>query len=202
MPEAVIEFFNTYGYTVVLLGAMADNLGIPSAGDIAILVGGVLAARGDFLLPLVIVLAILGAAIGDNGAYFVGKYGGHRLIRSERRLIRVPEALLHRGEEFFAKHGSKSVFLGRFVPGMRSMAPFFAGMNRMHYPVFFFANLAAVIIWGTVLGLIAFYFGSNWEAMMSVIGNVRNVLLIVIAIAIIGGLTYWLLKRRSRQNAS
>lgn len=201
MPESIVSFFNTYGYVVVFFGAMLDNLGIPSAGDIGLLVGGALAAQGQFYLPAIIGLAALGAAIGDNGAYLVGRYGGHALVRSERRLIRIPHHWLDRGESFFDKHGSKSVFLGRFIPGMRSITPFFAGLNRMRWPIFFISNIIAVILWAIGIGTLAYLFGSNWDLLMTVFRRIR-IVLIILAIAAIAGALYLYITRRRRRRAS
>jgi membrane protein DedA with SNARE-associated domain len=110
-------------------------------------------------IPLVIVCAALGAIIGDNIGYTVGRTGGYALVRRFGRFVFLKEEHLVRAERFFAKHGDKTVFFGRFVAVLRAWAAFLAGVNRMRWPAFLVYNAAGGILWATIYGCLGFFAG-------------------------------------------
>jgi membrane protein DedA with SNARE-associated domain len=175
-PQGILGFVTNllvaHGYLVVLFGAALDNFGLPSSGDIVLFAGGLFAHRGDLALPLVMLSGFVGATISDNSVYWIGRIGGRPLIARilKMRFIHflVNEKSLARVERYFESHGGKTVFVGRFGPGLRSMTPLFAGVTRMKYYRFIPYNLAAATVWAVAYSLIGYVFGQYWTQLLAV----------------------------------
>jgi membrane protein DedA with SNARE-associated domain len=151
---------STLGYPAVALFIMIESSGIPFPGETMLLLASFYAAVDQHLqIPLVIVCAALGAIVGDNIGYTVGRTGGYALVRRFGRFVFLKEEHLERAERFFAKHGDKTVFFGRFVAVLRAWAAFLAGVNRMRWPAFLVYNAAGGILWATIYGCLGFFAG-------------------------------------------
>ena len=108
-------------------------VGFVFPGEVALILGGVLASEGHVSLAAVLAAAIAGAVVGDSVGYLVGRrYGRHLLQGTLGRFVRHEH--LDRAERYLADRGGKAVFLGRFTAALRVMIPGLAGMSRMHYP--------------------------------------------------------------------
>ena len=117
---------------MMLFGLMLlESFGLPVPGETALIACSVLASQGALQIEWVIVVAILAAIIGDNLGYWVARKGGRRLLYSTRLTRRYAEHYLPRGERFFAKHGGKAVFFGRFVAVLRVTAAWTAGLSHI-----------------------------------------------------------------------
>ena len=110
-----------------------ESFGLPLPGETALIACGVLASQGALSIAWVIVVAILAAIIGDNLGYWAARKGGRRLLYRYNLTRRYAERYLPRGERFFAKHGGKTVFIGRFVAVLRVTAAWAAGLSNMHW---------------------------------------------------------------------
>jgi membrane protein DedA with SNARE-associated domain len=175
-PKGVLDFVNNlliaHGYLVILFGAALDNFGLPSSGDIVLFAGGLFANRGHLALPLVMLSGFVGAMISDNAVYWIGRVGGRPLIGRILKMrflhFLVNEKSLSKVERYFETHGGKTVFVGRFGPGLRSMTPLFAGVTRMKYYRFIPYNVAAAALWSVVYSLIGYVFGQYWTELLAV----------------------------------
>ncbi len=145
-------------------------------GDSLLFAVGAVAARPNAPLRLELVYPLLmGAAlIGDNCNYFLGKKFGRKLFQNENSKI-FKQSNLTKTEDFFKKHGPKAVIMARFVPIVRTFAPFVAGMGAMEYPKFLKFSIAGAALWvglcvtaGYFLGNIPF-FKKNFELVLIVI---------------------------------
>lgn len=132
-------------------------------GDSLLFTAGLLASSGVIDVPvwLVIVVAFVAAALGDQVGYFLGRRFGRRLFTPDARILRT--RYLEEAEHFFAKYGGVALVLGRFVPVVRTYVPLAAGASDYHYRKFVGWNLGGAALWtvlvsilGVVLGQIAF----------------------------------------------
>ena len=175
-PSGVVDFVTglllTHGYLVIFLGAALDNFGLPSSGDVVLFAGGFFANNGQAALPLVMLSGFAGALVSDNSVYWIGRIGGRPLIDRilKIRLLQflINEKSLEKVERYFESHGGKTVFVGRFGPGLRSMTPLFAGVTRMGYFRFVPYNVAAALVWAVVYSLIGYVFGQYWSELLAV----------------------------------
>ncbi|MGH2945269.1 MAG: DedA family protein [Solirubrobacteraceae bacterium] len=176
----------------------AESMGVPVPGETALLAAAVLAHQGHLALPVVVTVAAVAAIVGDNVGFLLGRRGGRWLLQRPGPLRSHREHLLERGERFFARHGSKAVFLARFVTGVRVTAAWMAGVNRMPWETFLAWNTLGAITWATAVGGLGYVLGATAERLVRYAGVVG--LAVVAAAAAIAG-AWWLLKRR-RQAAS
>jgi membrane protein DedA with SNARE-associated domain len=175
------------GYVAVGLFVFTESMGIPSPGETAIVTGAVLASQGDLKIELVILIAIAGAIIGDNIGFLIGRYGGRKLLERpgwghERRL-----RLLAFGDRFFARHGAKAVFLGRWVALVRVTAAWMAGASGMRMRTFFMWNALGGITWATTVGIVGYELGHQGG---KVIGRVGVAGAVVGAVALVAFLVW------------
>ena len=156
-------------------------------GETALIAAGVLASRGDLQIELVIAAAAVGAVVGDNIGYVVGRTGGRRLLERPGAFERYRRGVLANGEPFFRRHGPKAVFLGRWVAALRIAAACLAGINRMAWPVFLFWNALGGIAWATSVGLLAYLLGPPAEQLFKYVGLAGATLVVALA----AGFLWW-----------
>jgi membrane-associated protein len=128
-------------------------------GDSLLFVAGALAAAGDMYVHGLFALLASASFLGDNTNYWIGRYVGPRVFSREKSRFFNPEHL-RRTERFYEKYGAKTIFLARFMPIVRTFAPFVAGIGRMRYPTFLFYSFAGSIAWVGSLTYAGFYFGN------------------------------------------
>jgi membrane protein DedA with SNARE-associated domain len=155
------HFFTHHGLPLLFVVIMLESFGIPLPGETALIAFGVLASQGHYGIEWVIVLAAAAAIVGDNLGYWViGRWGGRRLFERWAFLRGWSENFLPKTEALMAKHGGKTVFLGRFVAVLRFTAAWVAGLGKMEWWRFLFWNALGGICWATGVGLLAYYSGA------------------------------------------
>ena len=136
-----------------------ESFGLPVPGETALIACAVLASQGSLSIGWVIGVAALAAIVGDNLGYWTARKGGRPLLQRHRLTRHYADRYLPRGERFFAKHGGKTVFLGRFVAVLRVTAAWVAGLSHMHWWRFLAWNMAGGIVWAALVGLVAYRLG-------------------------------------------
>lgn len=130
-------------------------------GDSLIFVVGTLAGIGVLDLYVVNVVLIVAAILGDSLNYYLGKLFGDRFFSEDARFLKL--SYLRYTEDFYRRHGGKTIVIARFVPIVRTFAPFVAGMGRMQYKRFMTYNVLGAIFWVTSLSILGYLLGrSDW----------------------------------------
>ena len=132
-------------------------------GEIAILLGGVLANQGRLPLWSVIVVGTLGSAIGDSIGYEVGRHYGLRLLDKVPKRLLKPEHL-ERTQRLLRTKGGRAVFIGRFTAALRVLVPGMAGVSRLEYRRFLFFNVTGALAWVTETALVGYIVGKSYKA--------------------------------------
>ena len=158
------------GYPGIATIVGLESAGLPLPGETTLLAASYLAATGHLSLPLVIGSAALGAVAGDSVGYFVGRRGGRRFLERYGKYVGITPEKLTQADYYFARHGAKTVFFGRFVALLRILAGPLAGASRMPYRRFLAANVAGALTWATIMGTLAFFFGKPVAAVLSSLG--------------------------------
>jgi membrane protein DedA with SNARE-associated domain len=177
------------GYPVLFLLVAIETMGVPLPGETALFTAGILAARGDLSIEIVIAVAATAAIVGDNVGFLIGRRVGRRLLLREGRWASQRRRLLELGEPFFARHGPKAVFLGRWLTGLRITSAWLAGVNRMAWPTFLFWNALGGICWATSVALLAYFLGRGAERVVNAAGAGGAVAVVL------GGVALWLAVR-------
>lgn len=147
-------------------------------GDSLLFAAGTFAALGALDVRLLIPLLIVAAIVGDTINYWVGAYIGPRAFEGNLRFLRKEH--LDRTRAFYERHGGKTIILARFVPIVRTFAPFVAGVGTMSYPRFITYNVVGAVLWVGLLVLAGFFFGN----IPMVRENFTMVILAIIAISV------------------
>ena len=157
---SLTDTVRTAGYPAMFLLIAAESSGLPVPGETALIAAGVLASQGSMAIELVIPLAALAAIVGDNIGYGIGRKGGRWLLQRPGAFQPQRLRALENGELFFAKHGPKAVFFGRFLLGLRVWASWLAGATHMRWRSFALWNACGGIVWATAVGLAAYFLGT------------------------------------------
>ncbi len=189
------------GYPAVALFVMIESSGIPFPGETMLLLASFYAAVDQQLqIPIVIACAALGAIIGDNIGYQVGRTGGKAIVEKYGHYVFIKPQHLERAEKFFARHGDKTVFFGRFVAVLRAWAAFLAGINQMNRRTFFIYNAAGGIIWATVYGLLGYFAGrvfhDNFAKVEHIASTVTWILGGIIVVGAVVAITVFYIRRK------
>jgi membrane protein DedA with SNARE-associated domain len=193
---SLVSVARDVGYPLLFGLVAIETMGIPVPGETAIFTAGILAARDQLQIEVVIAVAAAGAIVGDNIGFAIGRRVGRRLLLAPGPLERHRRRVIEVGEPFFERHGPKAVFLGRWITGLRITSAWLAGVNRMSWPTFVFWNALGGICWAASVSLVAYYLGRGAERILNVAG------LGGAAVVVVGGLVLWLiLRRRERARA-
>ena len=162
-------------------------------GDSLLFAAGALAATGGLNLGLTLGLLVVAAILGDTVNYWVGRLAGEGLQRRFPRVVRKDH--LDRTHAFFEKYGGKTIIIARFVPIVRTFAPFVAGAGHMSYQRFMAYNVVGGILWVGLCGMAGFFFGN----LPFVQKNFSAVILGIIVVSILPAVfEFWRERRRSR----
>jgi membrane-associated protein len=127
-------------------------------GDTLLFIAGAFCATGEMSYPLLMLLLIIAAVTGNTLNYFIGAAIGHRVFTHDYRWLN--KDALHRTHDFFEKHGGKTIILARFVPVVRTFAPFVAGVSDMTHTRFQLYNIAGAVAWVASLVTGGYFFGN------------------------------------------
>jgi undecaprenyl-diphosphatase len=189
---SLLTKFSWLGNWLFLVLAFIESapfIGLFIPGATLISVGGFLAAQGYLKTWDIIFFATIGAIIGDFFSYSLGRWGGDWIKKNKIINLR----LLQHGEDFFAHHGNKSIFLGRFFGPIRAIIPFIAGLAKMKPRPFIFWNILSAIGWAVLNVFLGYFSGTVFAYILKKWTGRLGVILIIILIL---GLAYWIFKKR------
>ncbi len=181
----LLELVQTYGawvYGILFLIIFCETglVVMPLLpGDSLLFVAGALAAQGAMHVHLLALLLIVAAILGDSLNYAIGKRFGHLIARPDSRWIK--QAHLQRTHAFFEKHGGKTIIVARFVPIVRTLAPFVAGVGEMSYYKFIAYNVVGAVAWVACFVYAGYWFG-NLEVVRA---NLKLIMLAIIVLSVL-----------------
>jgi membrane-associated protein len=160
-PKTILSDLSPYGEIGLMLIIFAETgllVGFFLPGDSLLFTAGILANQGKLNLAAILIGCFAAAVIGDQVGFTIGQRVGPRLLRRpDSRLFK--REYIDRTEDFFDRHGAKTVVLARFVPVVRTFAPIVAGVGNMHYRTFVVFNLLGGLLWAVGLTTLGYYMG-------------------------------------------
>ena len=184
-----------YGYGAVAGALLLENAGLPVPGETVLLLASFLAFSEHRLrLPYIILVGIFAATIGDNIGLAVGVYGGRPLLERYRKTLRIRPATISRGEDLFRRYGAATVFVARFITGMRVIAGPLAGVLRMDWRKFVIFNFLGAALWVTVISSAGFLFGKHWDDLVEILRDAN--VAVVAGVCILLAILWWRRRRR------
>ncbi len=196
-PEYTVAAFIALNLIVFTETGLLVGFLLP--GDSLLVVAGVVCAGADWNLPLLLVTLCASAIIGDSVGYSIGYKTGPRIFNREKSWFFKKEHLL-KAQEFYERHGGKTIILARFMPIIRTFAPVVAGVGKMNYRRFLFFNVFGGVGWVMSMILIGYYltqainpalrplFGERFD----VLDHIEKVVILVVLLSISPGIIVWL----------
>ncbi|HEY9909992.1 MAG TPA: DedA family protein [Thermosynechococcaceae cyanobacterium] len=197
--DTIEDLAQQYGYWAVFLGILLENIGFPVPGETVTLAGGFLAGNDQLNYWIVLGEAVLGATIGGNIGYWLGRYGGWPLMLRLGKFFRFKETKLESIKQQFSENSAKAVFWGRFVAVFRVFASPLAGIVEMPYLKFLLYNTLGAATWAIVMVTLSYFAGQfvPLEKLVSLAGQFAGVTLLIFAAWIVVPL--WLESRKEKQ---
>jgi len=188
MSPNVMHLIGQYGYGAVALAVGIESVGIPFPGETTLLAAAIYAGTTHHLsIAGVIAAAAIGAIVGDNLGFWIGRELGYGVLLRYGRYLRLTAPRIKLGQYLFLRHGGKVVFFGRFVAVLRALAAFLAGANRMTWLRFVTFNAAGGVVWAAAYGAGAYLLG---EQVHRVLGPVGMGLLVVTLVLMVAGFVF------------
>ena len=196
MPEWLLDLFARYGYAVVFTGLLLENAGLPIPGETALLAGAALAKFGHLRLSIVILVAITGATLGDNFGFLIGRRLGRALIERYGARVGLTPSRLAQFDWFFQRYGPQTIFIARFVTGLRVFGALLAGASGLRWRTFLIYNALGAIVWSIVIALVGYSLAYSWDTLERWVG--LSGLLALAAVGVVAAFAFVRWRRQSR----
>ncbi len=197
--NAIIQNFGIWTYLILFLIIFLETGVVITPflpGDSLLFAAGSFAALGSLNVWVLFIILTLAAILGDTLNYWIGHYIGPRAFSGNVRFLK--KEYMDRTHGFYEKHGGKTIILARFIPIIRTFAPFVAGIGAMDYPRFFLFNVTGAVLWVSLFTFGGYFFGN----LPFVQDNFTFVILVIIVISVLPGVFEFLRdKYKTRKEA-
>ena len=191
----VTHFLTQHGTFVLFAVVLAEQLGLPVPAIPFLIAAGALVGTGQMSLDVAVGVATLAALVGDQFWFELGRRCGRRVLNWLCRISFEPTSCVRRTEEFFARHGARSLIVAKFVPGLNTIAPPLAGIVGLRLPQYLLYNGLGTILWvGSGIGL-GYAFSDRLEQMISVAERLGSGLALILVGGVAGYAVYKILHR-------
>jgi len=171
VPGWLVDLFARYGYAVVFAGVFLENTGVPVPGETALLAGAALAHFGQLSFVWVVATAIAAAILGDNLGFYIGRRCGRAVAERHGWRIGLTSARLGEFDRFFNRYGARTVFIARFITGLRVFGAVLAGSSGLRWPMFLLYNATGAVVWAIAVGGVGYALGHSWEQLERWVGR-------------------------------
>ena len=197
MEHHILEWITEYGYAAIIGLLMLGIVGLPVPDETLLTFTGYLVFRGNLRLPLAFAAALTGSGCGITISYLLGRTFGLKLIHRYGRYVRIREDHVEKAHAWFRKAGHWSLTIGYFIPGVRHLTAYAAGMSDLEAPQFALFAYTGAVLWVSAFLSLGYFLGDRWEAVEH---NVHHYL-VYLTLAGIIALAGYLIWRRSRARA-
>ena len=176
--HVILYYLARYGYGFIFLGTVFE-------GELILLASGFLAYLGALNIWLVIISGFVGAVVGDNIWYYIGRHGGTHFIDNYGKFFLLTKKRVSKAQKYFDTHGAKTIFFSRFIFGTRISSAVLAGALGMSRKKFLRSNVAGAGLWACLTVGLGYFFGNSFELLRHYIHQTEVALLILAIIVII-----------------
>ena len=181
----MLSLIERYGYLIVFLGVTLEGVGIPLPGETVLIAAGALAHRGSLTLWETMVTGSLGAVMGGQAGYCVGRFGGRPFVLQWGRYVFITPERLGRAERFFEQQGGRAVFFARFITGLRVFGALIAGMSRMSWGKFTLYSVLGGVVWAAAAVALGYFLWTSISLVEHWIGQVSLLLVVALVLVVI-----------------
>jgi membrane protein DedA with SNARE-associated domain len=194
----LISIFAHFGYGGIIFLMALESSVVPVPSELVIPPAGILAARGQMSLFLVIIAGVVGSLLGAIICYWISWLLGRAVIliladHKFARILHITPAKVEQAEKFFLKYGNISIFIGRLLPVVRHLISIPAGFSKMNFGKFVLYTFLGSAIWVTILALGGYYLGTQIEVIAE---HFKTIIEILLVIVILGLIIFWVRKKR------
>lgn len=185
--QSILNLFIRYGYLFLFFATALENIpivGVFLPGEMIVVAAGFFAASGEFDITTVIVIAFFGATVGTVCSYLLGFWGGRAFLERVAAKFGLDGDRLNGADRYFSTHGHITVFVGRYLSGIKALIPALAGVHHMRFSIFLAFAILGIATWTVLAACLGFYFGANWVFLMKIIKTAGWSLLAVAAVII------------------
>jgi membrane-associated protein len=193
--DMIIQWFGIWTYLILFVVIFIETGLVVTPflpGDSLLFAAGTFAALGSLNVIWLFVVLAIAAVLGDTANYWIGHYIGPRVFSEKSRFLK--KEYLDRTHEFYEKHGGKTIFLARFIPIIRTFAPFVAGVGRMTYWHFISYNIFGGIVWTALFIFGGYYFGN----IPFIRNNFSLVIIAIILISVLPAIVEYFRNRKKK----
>ena len=194
--KAVQDLVVSAGYPGLFLLIFLESTMVPIPSLLVMPFAGYLASQGHFSLAVILVINSAAALSGSGVSYWIGAKGGKPLIQRYGKYVLVRAKDLEKTEMYFAKHGTWTILIARFLPVVRHIISIPAGIARMPLGPFFMQTFLGSAIWGGGLMVLGYVLGDHWTVIEGKAKSVDHLIALAIVVAIMGAALYFYLRRR------
>jgi membrane protein DedA with SNARE-associated domain len=204
MPHHIVNLLRDalvhYGYWGIAAMLLLESAGLPLPGETILLLASFLAySEHELRFPWVIVVGIVATTLGGELGFAFGRHGGRPLIERYQHVFSIRAESVARGERLFERYGAATVFLARFLFGMRVLASLLAGALHMPWRKFVLFNFLGASVWVTLICGAGYSFGRHWGRLAY---DLRRFDLAVSIAVVVGVLGWWWRSRRSQTGSA
>jgi membrane protein DedA with SNARE-associated domain len=191
------ELVRMGGYPAVFILITLESTLVPIPSELVMPFAGFMAYKGEFSLPVILVINSVGALLGSGLCYWIGVVGGKPFLVKYGKYFLVNQHDIAKTETFFAKHGKATILIARFLPVIRHVISVPAGIARMPLRGFFLQTFLGSTIWGGVLILLGYYVGANWETLANTLKRVDLLIGLILVLGLVALGIRFVVRRRA-----
>ena len=193
MEQQILAWITEYGYAAIVGLLILGIVGLPVPDETLLTFTGYLVFRGTFRWPLAFAAAFAGSSCGITISYLLGRTFGLKLIHRYGRYVRIREEHVEKAHAWFRRAGHWSLTFGYFIPGVRHLTAYAAGMSNLEAPQFALFAYSGGCLWVSAFLSLGYFLGDRWEAVERTIHHYLVYLTLAGIIALAG---YWVWRRR------
>ncbi|WP_042461977.1 DedA family protein [Neobacillus dielmonensis] len=182
--DSLLHYLNTYGYLIIFIFLFFGIVGIPAPEESLLFLIGVLINQHSLSLIPACLTAVLGAFSGMLSAYVLGKYVGSHFIEKYGKYVGITEERWAKVKNKYMKNVHKTIVFGFYMPGIRQISPYFAGINRISFMDFLVSSFLGTVLWTLPFILAGYYAGSAFHINPKYVPYLGLVLLLIFLLVV------------------
>lgn len=194
LAQDLVDLIFDWGYLGIFLLMTVESSFIPFPSEIVLVPAGYLASKGDMSFGMIMASALGGSMVGALINYYLALSLGRKILAKYGKYFFIKENALQKMDDYFAKHGHISTFIGRLIPGIRQLISIPAGLSRMNLAVFSTYTALGAGLWALILVILGYFIGENEELISMYLKQITIVVLI--ALVLLASWYYSIQKRK------
>jgi membrane protein DedA with SNARE-associated domain len=198
IQEEIFAFIGHYGYVGIFGSLMLGIIGLPVPDELLLIFSGYLISQGNLNYVLTVLVSMIGSFAGMTVSYLVGQKLGYPLLEKYGAKIHITKEKLAHTHRWFQRFGKFAVTFGYFIPGIRHLTAYFAGIGKWSYGRFFLYAIPGALIWVITFITLGTYLGEHWHRVTE---TIHHYIWVCLSIIVTAALAVWYIKRKGNQKS-